>query len=361
MKEKDLSPLEIELITIYRKCTDKQQEKILSYANSIGWCEDDEFKTWVKNRGISEKQIKNIISIFIDHNSVDKLKEIFNNDGCICLEQMKSNNNLYDLYPDMKRGLIKDLFNETGKNGNDVSIGKGEILSKLTLYNVVPDNGDVIIEQDGQKNNLEYKGDFGELIGHANYSILECNKSIKKYLDPDEPSPYLNSTKLKTFLEKKVYNKGIDFDHHIHPLTWGFLKKYPNTKQIEDIYSKSIEFLKNYKENIFKIHTYKRKYKGHNIGDLKSVDIDTSYIIYMFLMIDLIYYQRTCKWDYLTIFASSEGPNFGRYEFIPANIINSDFHILYNFLINHNIKWGTTGIDANDTRKQAIKIKLDFK
>ena len=78
-------------------------------------------------------------------------------------------------------------------------------------------------------------------------------------------------------------------------------------------------------------------------------------------MIDLIYYQRTCKWDYLTIFASSEGPNFGRYEFIPADIINSDFYILYNFLINHNIKWGTTGIDANDTRKQAIKIKLDFK
>ena len=112
MNEKDLSHLEIELITIYRKCTDKQQEKILSFANSMGWCEDDEFKTWVKNRGISEKQIKNIISIFIDHNSVDKLKEIFNNDGCICLEQMKSNNNLYDLYPDMKRDLIKDLFNE---------------------------------------------------------------------------------------------------------------------------------------------------------------------------------------------------------------------------------------------------------
>ena len=112
---------------------------------------------------------------------------------------------------------------------------------------------------------------------------------------------------------------------------------------------------------LFKIYIYKRKYKGHNIGDLKSVDVDTSYIIYIFLMIDLIYYQRTCKWDYLTIFASSEGPNFGRYEFIPADIINSDFYILYNFLTNHNIKWGTTGIDANETRKQAIKIKLDFK
>ena len=42
MKEKDLFPLEEELITIYRKCTDKQREKILSFANSVGWCEDDE-------------------------------------------------------------------------------------------------------------------------------------------------------------------------------------------------------------------------------------------------------------------------------------------------------------------------------
>ena len=364
MLEETLSQDELELLAYYRDSSVKYRKKILSYAKSLSLEDNSEFVTYMNERGYSKKQIKNIINSFIEHYSIDVLKSIIDNGGCVTFEQMQSNKDLYSLYRNtgMSDDLIYDIFNETGKNKNDVSIGKGEILSTLTFRNIVPGHGDVNIEQNGKRIVLEYKGNSGELIGHAKYTISKCNEYIQTFLTPDEYSPYYSASNLKKFLKNRIdLNSGMDPILPIHLFINGYLKKYPTDYQTDGIFEAVKVFLDRYRNDIFQISTYKRNSGIHKAGDPKLDKIDVSYITYILLMIDLICYQKKCNWDYLVVFESSDGPNFGRYEIIPKDIINLDFCNLYDFLTAHNIRYSTTGNDEEDTRKQAIKIKLSLK
>ena len=363
MKE-TLNDDELKLLAYYRNSSNESKKKILSYVKSLSLESDTAFITYMNKRGYSKKQIKNITNFFIEHYSIDILKSIIDNGGCVTFEQMLLNNDLYSLYRNtgMSDALIYDVFNETGKNKNDVSVGKGEILSTLTFRNVAPGHGDVNIEQNGKRIVLEYKGNSGELIGHAKYTISKCNEFIQPFLSPDEYSPYYSASNLKKFLKNRVdLNSGMDPINPIHLFISGYLKKYPTDYPINDIFESTKVFLDQHRNDIFQISTYKRNSGIHKAGDLKLDKIDVSYITYILLMIDLICYQKKCKWDYLVVFESSNGPNFGRYEIIPKDIINLDFCNLYDFLTAHNIRYSTTGNDEDDTRKQAIKIKLDLK
>lgn len=358
---------EISYVTSLDQITDPTEKaKALECVNIDRLRLNEQYKTCMWNRGINNKQMKIIADVAMTTLHFKQLLSTYSN-GVVNSKELIEHNDFIELLgQSFSKEFIIGLLNASIESEQGVTGGCGEILIKYIVTDSQKGIGDVNTKDSGI---LEIKGYSGALIGQRKYDVDKCLRYWENNIHNIYPSHISNGDiyKSKNILAKeflKIYNYNpiLDVTNLLKILAEGYGAKYDimdsnADEQVNLIVDSLVKFFNENKEKIFKMKTARRTSPKHKFGDKYLSEVDTSIIIYGFMMADMYFYKYTDKWKHMIVLHKDNGIYDGYYKVISEDVVDLNFQNLYNYLITNGITWVTTGIDIRDLRKQSIKIQ----